>query len=117
MRQLLTLLSSKPNEQLHTTKTLFIGHWDWLHEKSGFVPFRETSTIVGMLLNVGIAAVYYLVVPIINPQALPRRVLKTTLRALAKLKLYLPVSQFNLPNVSHVVYVMHYIPGKTTNAS
>ncbi len=65
-----------------------------------------------MLLNVGITVIYYLVVPVVNPRALPRGVVKTTLRAFAKLKLYLPISQFNLPNVSCIVYVVHYIPSE-----
>ena len=45
-------------------------------------------------MNVGIAVIYYLVVPIVNPRALPSRAVRTTLRAFAKLKLYLPLSQF-----------------------
>ena len=99
--QLLTLLSSKPNEQLHATTALLIANCDWLNGKSLFTPFHQMYAI-----NV----VYYdFVSPIREP--FPRRVVKTTLRAFAKLKLYLPVSRFNLLNVSHVVYAVYLFSG------
>ena len=100
--QLLTLLSSKPNEQLHATTTLLIGNWNWLDKKSVFIPFRETTAIAYIFMNARIAIGHYLVEPIIKPW-------ETTLRAFAKLRLYLPISQFNLPNVSYVVYVVYFI--------
>ena len=101
MNQLLTLLSSKPNEQLHATTTLLIANCDWLDGKSIFAPFHQVYAI-----NV----VYYNFVSPIRAPFL-RRVVKTILRAYAKLKLYLPISRFNLPNVSHVVYVVHLSSG------
>ena len=112
--QLLTLLSSKPNEQLHATTTL-IGNWNWLDEESVFqvISFHEASAIANMFMNAGIAICHYLVEPIIRPRTLLKRVIKTTLRV----RLSLPISQFNLPNVSHVVYVVYFIPRKTANVS
>ncbi|KAF8345371.1 hypothetical protein F5887DRAFT_917358 [Amanita rubescens] len=41
--QLLTLLSSKPNEQLHATTTLLIANCDWLNGKSFFTPFHQVG--------------------------------------------------------------------------
>ncbi|KAF8326902.1 hypothetical protein F5887DRAFT_1013101 [Amanita rubescens] len=48
MDQLLTLLSSKPNEQFHATTTLFIGNSDWLDGKGVSIPFRAISPNRGL---------------------------------------------------------------------
>ena len=48
----------------------------------------------------------------------PRKTLvNITLRAFAKLRLYLPISQLNLPNVSHVMYVVYFTPSNTADVS
>jgi len=105
--QLLTLLSSEPNEQLHATTTLHIGNCDWLEKKVFVYPFYRVSAIKFIF--------YHLVSLIVERR---QRAVKTNLRASAKLRLCLPISQFNLPNVSHVVYVVCFtIPEQTPNVS
>ncbi len=101
MDQLLTLLSSKPNEQLHATTTLLIGNCDWLDGKSVFIPSYGVTTVS----------------PIIERRTFLQGVVETALRTFAKLRLYVPISQFNLPNVSYVVYVVYFIPEQTPNVS
>ncbi len=110
MDQLLTLLSSKPNEQLHATTTLLIGNRDWLDGKSLVIPFRNVSLMMTYMFE-NIKKVHHLASPIIEPRTFPQKVVKTTLRAFARLRLYLPASRFNLPNVTRVVYVVHLFSG------
>jgi hypothetical protein len=111
MDQLLTLLSSKPNEQLHATTTLFIGNRDWLDRKGVSIPFREVAPVIANLFDGSTAIVHYLASPITEPRNLLQRVVTTALRVFARLRLYLPVSQFKLPNVSRVVYVVYLFSG------
>ncbi|KAF8329609.1 hypothetical protein F5887DRAFT_1004422 [Amanita rubescens] len=100
VRQLLTLLSSKPNEQLNSTTTLFVGRWEWLCETRRFIPFREIHLINYIFRNAAIAILYF-IPPIISRTM----VLGVPLRTFALLRLYVPRTlKFNLPNVSCVVW-------------
>ena len=101
VRQLLTLLSPKPNEQLNLTTTFFVGRWEWLCETRRFIPFREVHLIDYIFRNAAIAILYF-IPPIISPEI----VLGVPLRTFALLRLCVPRTlKFNLPNVSCVVYV------------
>ncbi|KAF8334571.1 ankyrin repeat-containing domain protein [Amanita rubescens] len=108
VRQLLTLLSSKPNEQLNVTTTLFIRSWFWLSNGgSVIVPFREVHFIDYIFLNAASLIYIYIVIPIMFPGALSRRALNEALCTFAKLRLYVPWPRklkFNLPNLSCIVW-------------
>jgi hypothetical protein len=117
VRQLLTLFSSKPNEQLNVTTTLYIRTWIWLNGNSVIIPFREVSLSNYIFLNVGMVIAAYLVLPIMDPRILPKRALRVALRTFAKLRLYVPCTlKFNLPNVSCIMYVVRYIFRKMANS-
>ena len=106
MDQLLTLLSSKPNEQLRATTTLFIGSRDWLDGKSVSITFHGMSRLITDIFGNPRSVCYHFFPPIIVPQTFLQRVVRAALRTFARLRLYPPISQFNLPNVSRVVYVV-----------
>ena len=106
----MTLLSSKPNEQLNATTTLFVRSWYWLIGERVIIPFRELSFIDYIFLNAAGVVLFYLVIPIMIPRILPTMVLSAALRTFAKLRLYVPCKlKFNLPNVSCIVCVVRYI--------
>ncbi|KAF8330658.1 hypothetical protein F5887DRAFT_1162863 [Amanita rubescens] len=101
VRQLLTLLSSQPNEQLNSATTLFIGKWDWLCGTRNFVPFREAHLIDYIFMNAALTGLYVLL-SIMSPRLV---VFCAPLRTFAKLRLRVPCTlKFNLPNLSCVVW-------------
>ncbi|KAF8344983.1 hypothetical protein F5887DRAFT_1074901 [Amanita rubescens] len=102
MRQLLTLLSSKPSEQLHATTTLTISDLTWVDQTSPLIPFSELP-FLNLLVNPVIAVNYYLIRPILFPQVVPTAILHSALCNYARLKLYI-TPRFNLPNVTHVIW-------------
>ena len=105
VRQLLTLLSSQPNEQLNLATTLFIGKWDWLCGTRDFVAFRQVHLIDYIFINATLTGLYVLL-SIMSP----RLVVFCALRTFAKLRLCVPCTlKFNLPNVSCVVYAVRPI--------
>ena len=114
VRQLLTLLSSKPNEQLNVATTFFIRDWFWLNGKRVIIPFREAPLIDYIFLNAASIVIFYLVFPIIFPRTLIIRVLNAALRTFAKFTLYVSCN-LNLPNVSRIVCVVRYILRKLAN--
>lgn len=106
LRQLLTLLSSEPSEQLRATKTLTISDMNWVDKKSPFIPFSEVGLFC-LLLNPVIAVSYYLIRPIVLPRTLPTAIRNRALCSYAGLKLY-ATPRFNLPNVTRIMYVEHH---------
>ncbi|KAF8343395.1 hypothetical protein F5887DRAFT_973734 [Amanita rubescens] len=101
VHQLLTLLSSKPNEQLNVTTALFI-------RTCITIPFREVPLIGYILLNAASIVFFYFVTPIMHPRIVPTILFNAALRTFAKLRLYVPCTpKFNLPNVSCVVWSVH----------
>ncbi|KAF8314650.1 hypothetical protein F5887DRAFT_1231708 [Amanita rubescens] len=101
VRQLLTLLSSQPNEQLNLATTLFIGKWDWLCGTRNFIAFREVHPIDYIFINAALASLYVLL-SIMSPRLV---MFCAPLRTFAKLRLRVPCTlKFNLPNVSCVVW-------------
>ncbi len=113
VRQLLTLFSSIQNEQLNMTTTVCIRSWYWLNGARVTIPFRDLPIIQYIFLNARMLVVFSLILPIMHPRILPKRVLRFGLRTFAKLRLYVPCKlKFNLPNVSCVMCVVCYIFGK-----
>ncbi|KAF8331532.1 hypothetical protein F5887DRAFT_1286896, partial [Amanita rubescens] len=101
VRQLQTLLSSRPNEQLNLATTLFIGKWDWLCGTRNFVAFREVHPIDYIFMNAALTGLYVLL-SIMSPRLV---VFCAPLRTFAKLRLRVPCAlKFNLPNISCVVW-------------
>lgn len=99
LRQLRTLLSSKPNQHLSMADTLILKEWTWIYGVSPFLSYNELPTIGPLVLLNSLIALLCLVS---LPYTLPTATFKTGIRLNARFHLWRN-SKIILPNIRRVV--------------
>ena len=99
LRQLRTLLSSKPTQHLSMADTLVLKEWIWIYGVSPYLSYNDLPTIGPLILLNSLIALLFLVS---LPYTLPTATFKTGVRLHARFYLWRN-SKVNLPNIRRVV--------------
>jgi hypothetical protein len=99
LRQLRTLLSSKPNQHLSMADTLVLKEWTWIYGVSPYLSYNDLPTIGPLIFLNSLIALLFLVS---LPYTLPTVTFKTGIRLSARFHLWRKY-KINLPNIRRVV--------------